>query len=59
MPWEQLIDIVAENRRALSENRFEPPIACPFDGEILDVHPNSTRNCPLGNYFWNGGPKIL
>lgn len=52
MPWEQLADILAENRQDATQQAQEPPVACPIDGDILDIHPNGTRNCPMGNYTW-------
>lgn len=36
------------------EELGEPPIACPIDGELLEINSNNVRNCPLGNYRWNG-----
>ncbi len=52
MPWEQLISIRDENRKRQLEHEQDPPIACPIDGTILDVHQDGRRNCPMGNYQW-------
>ena len=52
MPYEQVKAILAENRAARSVPAAEPPVACPIDGEPLDVHPDGSRNCPFGNYRW-------
>ena len=50
MPWEQLTAIKIENRELQREHEQDPPVACPIDGSILDVHPDGRRNCPMGNY---------
>ena len=52
MSWEQLKSIIDENRQAARQASSEPPVACPIDGDILDIHPDGTRNCPLGNYSY-------
>lgn len=52
MSWQQLLDIkkqVAEDRRLEISS---PPVACPIDGNVLDVRSDNTRNCPAGNYTW-------
>lgn len=56
MSWEQLLNILKENREEARRQDAEPPVACPYDGEILDVR-DGVRNCPMGNYRWEGGPK--
>jgi hypothetical protein len=59
MSWEQLQGILKENKTTkIIENR-EPPVACPFDGAVLDIHPHGKRNCPMGNYTWAGELKLL
>lgn len=52
MSWQQLSDMIKLNRERLEEAKRDAPVACPIDGEILDVHPDGRRNCPLGNYRW-------
>jgi len=59
MSWEQLQDIVRANKVGRQMEDIQPPVACPFDGAVLDIHPNGRRNCPMGNYTWAGGPKTL
>lgn len=59
MSWEQLQDIVQENRTNRRIEDREPPVACPIDGAILDIHAKGQRNCPMGNYRWVGGLKLL
>ncbi len=52
MGWEQLGEIIKQNRAVQQAERAAPPAACPIDGHVLDVHPDGRRNCPLGNYRW-------
>jgi hypothetical protein len=59
MSWEQLQAITQENRATQLREQNQPPVACPIDGEVLDIHPRGRRNCPLGNYTWSGGPKNI
>jgi len=59
MSWEQLEGILKENREVARRESIEPPVVCPFDGHILDVHPSGVRNCPFGNYTWRGGPRLI
>jgi hypothetical protein len=54
MAWSQLSDI---RRQALEDSKVvqsAPPVACPVDGNPLDIGQNGLRNCPLGNYTWRG-----
>lgn len=57
MSWQQLKAIIYEDRAERRRARNLPPVACPNDGDVLDVHPNGTRNCPMGDYTWRGGPN--
>ena len=57
MSWEQLQAILKENKTTRAIEERDPPVACPFDGAILDIHPRGRRNCPMGNYTWTGGSK--
>ena len=57
MSWEQLQAILKTNRTDKGIENREPPVACPVDGHILDIHPEGSRNCPLGNYRWTGGRR--
>lgn len=51
MSWGTLREIKRENRDEEQRESLLPPVACPIDGERLDVRAN-VRNCPLGNYRW-------
>lgn len=55
MSWEQLGETQKINRQERQRDRQEPPLACPIDGELLDVR-DGIRNCPMGNFRWTGGP---
>lgn len=59
MSWGQLHSIIRENRVVNRQEAQQPPLACPIDGEILDVKTDGTRNCPFGNYRWRGGQVIF
>jgi hypothetical protein len=52
MSFAQLLAIVKDSRHTKRDEVNRPPVACPVDGELLDVHPDGRRNCPLGNYRW-------
>jgi hypothetical protein len=54
MGWEQLKTIRDENARLREQEAREPPVACPIDGSLLDMRTDGTRNCPMGNFRWNG-----
>lgn len=53
MTWETLRDIKRENARLEAEASSLPPVACPIDGTPLQERAG-IRNCPLGNYRWEG-----
>ncbi len=58
MPWQQLANIIEENRRQQAEDARTPPVACPIDGTPLQVNGRGERNCPLGNFQWQTGDRI-
>ena len=55
MGYEDLKAILDESRDQRRQEASQPPVACPHDGELLDVGPRGVRNCPLGNFRWEGG----
>jgi len=59
MSWEQVKAIQQENRQVIWEEMREPPVACPIDGTLLVIHANGVRVCPMGNYRWDGGPRVI
>lgn len=58
MPWEGLKAILDVTRQEARDTAGQSPVACPIDGDILDVRIDGTRNCPMGNYTWRGGQGI-
>jgi hypothetical protein len=54
MSWQQLHDIRQQAREDRRLAQTTPPIACPIDGEVLDIRPDGVRNCRAGNYTWTG-----
>jgi hypothetical protein len=52
MAWEQLLGIRGEVVAVVREERTTAPVACPFDGQPLQVGRGGVRNCPWGNYQW-------
>lgn len=59
MAWEQMLSIVAEAVSYIRDEKTQPPLACPFDGEPLDSAPNGGLACPLGNYRWPEMRRII
>ena len=59
MSWMQLQALIRENREGAQREAADPPVACPIDGALLDIRADGTRNCPAGNFRWDGGPVIL
>ncbi len=57
MSWDQLTSISEEARETRQRELAEPPVACPFDGEPLDIK-DGIRHCPLGNYEWPRDGKL-
>ena len=54
MSWDQLKAITDEAKAVRQKQMSEPPVACPIDGEPLEINSRGVRNCPLGNFRWNG-----
>ena len=40
MSWEQLLSIYVEADQYARDERVQPPVACPFDGEPLSTTPD-------------------
>ena len=57
MSWDQLKNILDENREVNRTAKQQPPAACPVDGTILEER-RGVWNCPLGNYTWSGGRGV-
>lgn len=48
--WYGLLAIEQEYRDSIAEQRSQPPVACPEDGEPLRSGPNGELHCS-----WHGG----
>jgi len=62
MSWWQLVDIKAEAVAWIVQERTEPPLACPYDGEPLRDTPRSQpggKYCPLGDYRWPQQRRLI
>ena len=57
--YEDLKAIIQTNRDEKKAYDGQPPVSCPWDGTLLDINNRGVRNCPLGDYRWSGGPKVV
>lgn len=55
MGYEGLKAVLDIQREEARQAANQPPVACPIDGEILEVNQRGVRNCPVGNFRWEGG----
>ncbi len=51
---ETLRQIAKENREAEERATAAGPVACPHDGAVLEVRADGVRNCPQGDFRWEG-----
>ena len=56
--WWGLRGIREADKEATRQYKAEPPTACPYDGFELQIHPDGRRNCPAGDYRWEGGERL-
>lgn len=59
MAWEQLLSIYAEATAYKKDELISAPVACPYDGEPLDVGDNGVLHCPWGNYEYPRDGRII
>lgn len=60
MSWDQLVSIKDEGLAYAAEERTEPPLACPYDGQpLLSTPDGSGLYCALGNYAYPQQPRII
>ena len=51
MSYDQLIAITKEMRQTARDEREKDPVACPFDGTPLELHPGKNiLHCPNGDF---------
>ena len=51
MSWEQLAAIFREQREEYDRARWEPPVACPNDGEPL-IEVDGVLRCKFDGWTW-------
>ena len=59
MSWYTLLSIVEEAVGYVKEEKTEPPLACPFDGEPLDTAPDGGLFCKFDGYRWPKMRRII
>lgn len=60
MAWEQLTSIYREAEQYLRDERTEPPLACPFDGEPLSTTPDGDGLfCKVDGYQYPRDGRII
>jgi hypothetical protein len=58
--WEQLESIIAEAVMYVRDEKTNPPLACPFDGEPLSSAPDGNGLfCKWGNYEYPRMRRII
>lgn len=50
--WYTLLDIVREAAEDARQQRRQPPVACPHDGEPLTTGPDGSLACRYDGYRW-------
>lgn len=50
--WDGLLSIVAEAIEERRRELFEPPVACPNDGTLLEEGPHGSLHCRFDGYLW-------
>lgn len=51
--WDKLESAFRENAQEIERERKLKPQRCPHDGMLLEER-DGIRNCPMGNYTWEG-----
>lgn len=54
MSWEQLLSIYREAQALRVEDKTEPPVACPNDGEPLQAGPDGKLFCKYDGWQPDG-----
>ena len=58
MSWNQLKEIIDENRKEARDEKRRGVLSCPIDGSQLDYNPvTGLWNCRMGNYSTRNGPR--
>lgn len=56
--WDTLLATYREAVDEYRRDRREPPVACPYDGELLQVR-RGKRHCPFDGWTWPDDPNPL
>ncbi|MGE5829605.1 MAG: hypothetical protein ACM30G_14790 [Micromonosporaceae bacterium] len=54
MSWQQLLDILHEAADQSRQEKTQPPVACPNDGEPLVTGPDGKLFCPFDGWTDDG-----
>lgn len=59
MVWDQMISIVEEALQYVKEEKTQPPLACPNDGEPLTTSPDGGLFCKFDGYEYPKMRRII
>ena len=59
MSWYTLLSIVEEAVGYVKQEKTQPPLACPFDGEPLDTAPDGSLFCKFDGYKYPKMRRII
>lgn len=52
MGFQDLLQILREQREEVEQERSQRPSACPNDGTPLETGPNGELHCPFDGWTW-------
>jgi hypothetical protein len=59
MAWDQMLSIIEEAMQYVKEEKTQPPLACPNDGEPLTTSPDGGLFCKFDGYSWPKMRRII
>ena len=59
MAWEQLLAIYASAAQSYTDERDNPPVACPQDATPLRKGPEGILYCPFDGYQWPRDGRLI
>jgi hypothetical protein len=54
MGWEQLHDVVRQQREEVRQQHSEPPVSCTYDGTPLETNARGQLHCRFCGWIWSG-----
>lgn len=54
--FDGLLAIFREKRELERDLWLQPPVACPYDGTVLESGPKGELHCKFDGYIWRGEP---